>query len=89
MILRGATLSVVCLTGAAHAQVDEARIEQLVSIICKNGGSMETSEAAKLLPQNGFTMKETQGIVSVLEQRGQVVPTAGMSTLKLNAVACQ
>ncbi|MEO0766681.1 MAG: hypothetical protein AAFY75_11750 [Pseudomonadota bacterium] len=79
----------VAFAPLARAQVDEARLQQLVAIICDNGGAMETSDAAQILPAQGFTMSETQGIVAVLEDRGQVVPTAGMATLKLAPEACQ
>ena len=89
MILRGVAATVCCLAGAAHAQVSETRVHQLVALICENGGSMETSEAARILPQEGFSMKETQGSVAFLEQRVHVIPTTGMGTLKLSATACQ
>ena len=89
MILRGAALTLIGVATAAQANVDEARLEQLVAIICENGGSMETSEAAQILPAQGVTMEETQGIVAVLEERGQVAPTAGIATLKLTDAACR
>ena len=74
---------------AAEAQVDETRLALLVSIICDNGGQMETEEAATVLPKHGFDMSETQDIVAVLERRGQVVPTQGIATLKLTPDACR
>ncbi|MEO0668596.1 MAG: hypothetical protein AAFZ99_11855 [Pseudomonadota bacterium] len=89
MILRSIALALTSAATAAQANVDEARVAQLVAIICENGGSMETSEAAHILPAQGYTMEETQGIVAILEDRGQVVPTAGIATLKLTDAACQ
>ena len=73
----------------ANAKVDEARLEKLVSIICENGGSMETSQAAQILPAQGFTMEETQGIVAELEKRKLVRNSNDMSTLRLKRSACR
>ena len=80
-----------CVPFAAFAKgkVDETRLDLLVSIICGNGGAMETSQAAQILPSQGFSMEETQGIVAELEKRGKVVPTAGIATLQLTDQACQ
>ena len=89
MIRRAAALPLLCAASVAQANVSDARVKQLVAIICQNGGAMETSEAAQILPSQGFTMEETQAIVGVLEQRGQVVPTAGIATLKLTDAACR
>ena len=90
-MIRAAIVSAVVLGLAAPvgaAGVKKDRVDLLVSLICKNGGSMETSKAAEILPKHGFTMQETQSFVAELEKRGQVQATAGMATLKLKKSAC-
>ena len=86
------TVMAVCLClpalAVAKGKVDEKRLSLLVSIVCENGGKMHTSDAARVLPAQGFTMEETQSLVAELENRGQVVPTAGIATLQLTAAAC-
>ncbi|MEM6760522.1 MAG: hypothetical protein AAF601_13685 [Pseudomonadota bacterium] len=90
MIARAALISAVCFAALpVTAKVAEDRVALLVKLICDNGGAMETSDAATLLPPHGFTMDETQAIVAELEKRDQVVPTAGISTLQLTKSACQ
>ena len=91
MIRLGFALAIFALPVATVAQgkVDEARVAQLVALICENGGSMHTQDAATILPKQGFTMEETQGIVAELERRKQVVPTAGMAVLQLTDAACR
>ena len=82
-------LAMMPMAALAQGKVDEARLELLVSIICDNGGSMHTSKAAEVLPAQGFTMTETQGIVAELENRDQLVPTEGIATLSLKKRACR
>ncbi|MEL7092231.1 MAG: hypothetical protein AAFN94_10905 [Pseudomonadota bacterium] len=90
MIARTAVITALCVTALpAAARVADDRVDLLVSLICDNGGAMETSDAAKILPPHGYTMDETQAIVAELEKRGQVVPTAGIATLQLTESACK
>ena len=88
MIRLAFCLAALPLAALAQGKVDEARVTLLVSLICDSGGSMHTEDAATILPQQGFTMEETQGIVAELERLKQVVPTAGMAVLQLTDDAC-
>ena len=87
-----AAFAALVLTGSLATPTyaaDHTRLDLLISLICENGGSMETSQAAQILPAHGFTMEETQALVATLEQRGQVVQTPGIATLKLTPETCQ
>jgi len=84
-----AALAATLCTVAPAFAADHTRLDLLISLICENGGSMETSQAAQILPAHGFTMEETQALVATLEQRGQVVQTPGIATLKLTPETCQ
>ena len=81
--------ALLCAPTLSSAGVDEARLQELVGIICDNGGSMHTSEAAQVLPASGFAMDETQAIVAELERRKLVAKTQGIAVLKLKNKACR
>ncbi|SLN16970.1 hypothetical protein PSA7680_00524 [Pseudoruegeria aquimaris] len=64
------------------------RSAELLELIRANGCEMTTAEADAILPEHGFTMDQTRGIVRQWVQDG-LVDMRGFAGIKLSQKGCE